>query len=727
MSRKLTKIVNDIDKLYNSNIHTIIKNATPNDKKYLAAIMNQQQGGNSQNMNNISLNELSLIASGNREIKQIVENLKLTTTNLINELELTKQENKILKEKIRNLDKGVAKLDKTNCKQLLKQAQQYIERFLEIRKAMITLVDFTKEKVLLNSNKLKFLSKPPLEYEDDLEMLKNIKIKSPSCENVEGILQELEEYQNPDILNRIIGDYENLSGTVRVIVRIFNESYVNPNKRRPIKTFDYTIIKDENKIKKIKQTIKSQCELPKEYTNINNETSCLTPGSIKKEDKYVIRTKYPCSESSEMIPFRYSYGPFYNVYENINNNTLFSEYKSIIENLKRGNQVITFGYGFSGSGKTYSLLGDNKELGLLQLTLNNIETDTERININIKELYGRIEPPTLVPNSSTNYINNIQSNIIQYGNSDKNNLNLFLNNIQTKRLNDKLIKYTSNNGESSRGHLLIDVDVKFKNGIETKFILIDLAGAEDPFIIGKTFLKVDPLALKSITKNDIRMLLTDITNPELKIRSTFWEKELLEDFAKKTKTDLSILPQENRNNKIKIKISDNDNKNINQIMNRLFLFYFKNELFGEKKFQELFNPFRLSDIIDYIWNMLTEGFFINESLNHLKIFLQRQADKKVNIIPASSNKKLSGIIHKTITANEMKVGADKTRYSPDKLLFNPDIDNKIQITKILENFTETGQRGTNFIMITTLRDELTPNYCNGTSNTLDFAQQIKST
>ena len=719
MQRHLNKIAKDIDKLYDSNIHTIIKRATPNDKKYLAAIVTGQRGGN----DSTAIDHISLIASGNREIKQIVENLKSTTKTLLSELELTKQENKILKSQLKNLDKGVAKLDKTKCKELLKQAQQYIEQFLEVRKAMIELVSFIKKKIITNSKKLKFLSRPPLEYEDDLEALKSIQIKKPSCDNVKGILAELEEYQNPDILNRILSDFENISGTVRVFVRIFNNSFVTPSARQRTQSYDYKIVKDDNKIKKLRGSVTSQCELPPNLSSITNSNSkCLTPSSIVKDGNDIVRTQYPCMNTPEMVPFRYRYGPFFNVLRNQTNKELFKSFKTIIPSLKRGNNVVTFGYGFSGSGKTTTLMGNNKELGLFQLLLKDIEPETTSINLSIRELYGRIEPPTIV--SGGIFENKINSKIISHGSLNVTNtdlINPFLNNIKRKQ------KTTSNNAESSRGHLIVETSITFKNGVSTKFIVIDLAGAEDPFIIGQTFLKIDPLALKSLTKTDVKLLLTDITNPNLKIRSTFWNKKTLDEFAKKTNTNLDILPQEKRHGKIKIKISSNENKKINNIMNRLFLFYLKNKVLGEEKFKQIFTPFKMSSIVDYIWEMLTEGFYINETLNHLKIFIQREAEKKVHVISASSNdRKLKGNVYKTITASEMKTGADKTRYSPDKLFVNPDNDQSIGFINLLESFTKK-DKATNFIMIATVRDELNRIHCSGTSNTLDFAHQVKST
>jgi hypothetical protein len=720
--RQFNKIVKSIDKLYDSNIHTIIKNATPNDKKYLAAIISNQRGGNSSSSSSI---DISLIASGNREIKQIVENLKSTTKSLLEELELTKQENKILKDQIRKLDQGVQKLDKTKCKEKMKLAKKYIEQFLQVRKAMIGLVSFIKKKVVVQSFKLKFLSKPPLEWEDDLENMQKIQIKNPTCENVQGILNELEEYQNPDILSGILNDFESISGSVRVIVRILNNSFINSSQRGPRQSFDYKMIQDKerNKTKKVKQNHTSKCNSPNE-----DQRSCLTPGSVEKDDKYVVRTPYPCINSFvETVPFRFRYGPFFNVFQNENNKTIFSSYESIIPSLERGNQIVTFGYGYSGSGKSYSLLGNQKEYGLFQATLREIRDKVQDITITVKELYGRIEPPSKV--SRNKYENKIESKLINHGQIQMNTIeqvNTFLEQINKERRNNGQIKFTPNNPNSSRGHLMIQASVKFKSGVSTKFMTVDLAGSEDPFIIGQTFLRIDPLALKTISKKDVKMLLVDITNPDLKIKSTFWTQDILEDFSKKTKTNIGILNMDKRvDGRIKIKITQENNKQINQIMNKLYMFYFVNILFGPE-FTKIFQQFKVNDLVEYIWNMITEGFYINETLNHLKLFLQRESDKKVHIIRASESRVPKGIVYKTITANEMRLGADITRYSPDKLLVNPDIDDSIGLLKLVEKF-KRDDKATNYVMIATIRDELSKIHCSGTSATLDFAHQVKST
>ena len=708
--KQFYKILKKIDELRSNTLYKRVKRLSNNDKKYLASIIvKPKQIGGGDGDNNISL-----ILDGNKEIKRTVENLKTTMKNIVDELMLTKTENKTLKLQLKNLDKDIVKLDKSSCVDQIKQAEKYIENFLNVKKSITDVVSFTKKLLVSQSPKLELLIKSPIEYDNDLKKINQIKINKPQCENVNGIIEELEEYQNPDILNRILNDYETLSSTVRVIVRIFNESFVNPKLRQNPQKFDFKIIQDRDNTKKIKNTFTSECEIS------NTANLCLTPGSVINDNKDVVRTKYPCNNNSEeFIPFRYRYGPFYNVLRNQDNNALFETYKPILSGLQKGNSLLTFGYGYSGSGKTMSLLGNSTTDGLLQLSLKEIQPETLSMSLIVEELYGTIAPPTEI--SRGKYANEIQYKLFNYGSlSIKNigDIQPFLNNINIQRIQKNHIKFTVNNTESSRGHLFLTMDIKFKNNTNTKFRIIDLAGAEDPFIIGELFLKINPLGLKSLTKNDIKLLLTDITNTNLKIKTTYWEEEILLNFSQKTKTDLAILPQEKVSGKIKIKIETNDDRIVN-IMNRLFIFYFQNYVFGVEKFKQLFTPFKIENIVNYIWEIITEGFYINETLNHLQIFLQQQSNKTIKII--KNNTPIKDNSYKLITATQMYTGAEETKYTPFRLLFDPEnqVDkNKLGFIQLLENTSPT-----NFSMIATLKDSLNNITCSGASSTLNFIQK----
>lgn len=160
--KQLNKMINHIDTLYDLNIHHIIKKVKPEEKNYLASLISSESS-------------IYFISSGNREIKSSVKFLKTTIKQLYENYELLKEENDILKEQIRNQDNN--KLCKKTCQDNFRKAQKYIEHFLKVRKTILKIETFDKTKI------------------------NQIKIKKPTYENVQDILDELEEYQNQDLLN----------------------------------------------------------------------------------------------------------------------------------------------------------------------------------------------------------------------------------------------------------------------------------------------------------------------------------------------------------------------------------------------------------------------------------------------------------------------------------------------------------------------------------------------
>jgi hypothetical protein len=73
----------------------------------------------------------------------------------------------------------------------------------------------------------------------------------------------------------------------------------------------------------------------------------------------------------------------------------------------------------------------------------------------------------------------------------------------------------------------------------------------------------------------------------------------------------------------------------------------------------------------------------------------------------------------------MYTGAEETKYTPFRLLFDPEnqVDkNKLGFIQLLENTSPT-----NFSMIATLKDSLNNITCSGASSTLNFIQKVKST
>ena len=111
-------------------------------------------------------------------------------------------------------------------------------------------------------------------------------------------------------------------------------------------------------------------------------------GGDWSRDQY-IQTK----EGKKLGPFNRVFGPTKdNNSISTSNKVIYDEMKGILDGVFDGKDVIMFGYGASGSGKTYTLLGDTDtddttKYGILQQFLANISSEY-KVSICVKELYG---------------------------------------------------------------------------------------------------------------------------------------------------------------------------------------------------------------------------------------------------------------------------------------------------------------------------------------------------
>jgi len=197
--------------------------------------------------------------------------------------------------------------------------------------------------------------------------------------------------------------------------------------------------------------------------------------------------------------------------------------------LYKGVGTLLITYGYSGVGKTFTLFGDQKNKGLLQATINNIQKTGEIKSMKLRtyELYGMgliysdlwndynkidqriidynliLRPdenniPTIIVDKE-NYINDINNyvNDIKTGelflnlpadteslNASLSKFNDFVNSVELKRKTrtnlPKRIRPTVNNPESSRSKLIYDFIIEFENGVKSTFVIDDTPGAENP-------------------------------------------------------------------------------------------------------------------------------------------------------------------------------------------------------------------------------------------------------
>ena len=213
-----------------------------------------------------------------------------------------------------------------------------------------------------------------------------------------------------------------------------------------------------------------------------------------------------------------TYGGFYDVFnKDLKNKAIFENVKDTLDQVIDGYHIVTFGYGYSGSGKTYTLInnkGDDKgilieaikyyteekkqkvELESIKELYNKsftpkgsdfgIETNTYEYKINdintdlLKEKEKGKELESFIPKNKDNTLEYVLSSVVNKTPIDIENINIesidrILKLIELYRKKEKRIKATINNPESSRGHLFITL--KIGNG---KLTICDMAGRENP-------------------------------------------------------------------------------------------------------------------------------------------------------------------------------------------------------------------------------------------------------
>jgi len=216
-------------------------------------------------------------------------------------------------------------------------------------------------------------------------------------------------------------------------------------------------------------------------------------------------------------------------------------FEDAIEKLKMKKSVITFGFGFSGSGKTYQLITglpkkkeEEADKSILQRVVRYL-TDDDQEGKNIKnisfsmcELYPYEEKTFAEPEDNNDirkgrvegkkYFENdlpvhdkgggTFENIINVGSGkgdkitlvkffsdeseDPNTFNAIDARVKLHRYNTMRISPTPNNAESSRSHLFYEFEFTWKeDGAKNKFCVVDMAGTENTIEIKKQFYNLD--------------------------------------------------------------------------------------------------------------------------------------------------------------------------------------------------------------------------------------------
>lgn len=354
-------------------------------------------------------------------------------------------------------------------------------------------------------------------------------------ENYKTQLKELKkgEYNKnlADLFTTLMNDLENfninLFGKIKVYIKIKpNETdKININSDGKTIINDFFVVNDnetinidsskENKasiesiIGSIENDVKKFNYDKKEFQKYKSQFTTLLK---TKEEKKITKNDYEkklTTLKNDLENFNinlFTFGPFSKVLFNydkttnaniIKNEDVFNEFSSdsgpLNINKLLGTSTILFGYGISGSGKSWTMFGKDKvEEGLISLSIKYLSENGITVEpIKIFEHYLDTEEE-FIKNDTTfpSFIENKLKSKIRH-------FKLFEyldgSNIKFDALNKKRenifhsIRRTPNNDKSSRTHLFIIYKISRPGSPDGFIIFIDSAGKEEPLEIVKKF------------------------------------------------------------------------------------------------------------------------------------------------------------------------------------------------------------------------------------------------
>jgi len=427
---------------------------------------------------------------------------------------------------------------------------------------------------------------------------------------------------------------------------------------------------------------KAEGKLDGEYKKYNNIID------IDDVDKKI---KIKCKEKEN------DYGPFKDICSGSNEDLFNMIQDDFTWEQIKDKTTILFSYGISGSGKSYTMFNTGVDEGLIfrivdsKFGYSNIKSKDigSKFEVSVEEIFEhKFIDDNFIKFSGTNVEfepTNLkgQKSLIIVNKSQ--NIDKIIENVTTSRTENGTIKHTPNNPVSSRSHLFIVLKItkNGKDGDKGYIVICDSAGRESPLEIAKSYYS-EKASPSQIFQGGLSMGSSVYTNITI--------SKLPEGLIKSCATV-------NCNNYKKDK--DKEKYKELQIGN------FKKDQFDNIK-----------EINKYIQDIAKEGFFINESLNHMVKYLDESIVRE-DIC-------LKNTVYPDSKCSVEKYNLHKEEKNKIYTFQNPNPeDDQIGTYTIFNELINLSGGKYRFIMIANSRTE--EDKCNSIQSTFDFVDKIKST
>lgn len=360
----------------------------------------------------------------------------------------------------------------------------------------------------------------------------------------------------------------------------------------------------------------------------------------------------------------------HNIYEGTSERTSL---KDMVEDCQRGGSSVMFTYGLSGAGKTEALFGDPQQPGLMLSALAHLESEQAVVTHHEDFcLYGRMDVPDLVAHpmafqgdqlSTITYRTGmLTSEVLPVaGKAHAPGAPVTAQSIRQTLLNHPAIRPTPNNVRSSRGHLFMTWKVDSATHDTGFLTFVDMAGSENPKLIAEAF------GVQAYVDAKRKQFTPD------------------------------------------------------EVIARSIPAVRKHAFFGTMKAEYLRTDPALQRKLD-VHTVLTEGFFINETLNQLSDFFQLERAQQ---LPTNRQfMRLDGPWSDArVNGFNFRLSVYTADMIQDAYTNNNERLDPVGLIQQLVRLKGLGQKSSVFTMVA-LANANTVNELGGVKETLDFAQRL---